>query len=436
MRFSFSRRLLQNIFLLLALCSVVSVLFLFRLTIESFATQVNFFWVVVAATVATAMALFLLSIINYRVAALAESRTENLLETQKLFVELYRNSPVPYVLIDRSGKVTYPNHAAVRLFGFVDAQFEGQNIFDLFAVTGDEGGSKPALIASRFKSGVFVENRDITVLRTDGTTRFGLLSIFPYGSGGSKAKGLVTVVDITKQKEIENAKSEFVSLASHQLRTPVSSLRWNLELLKSAQFGTLSEGQLEYYHKIVNAVGKMNNIIEDFLSVSQLELGVKAVSSQSVILSELCKDVCEEFTGRVAEKQLTLEQVYDERVSTIETDKRLLHMVVSNLVSNATKYTPEKGTVRLQYVGTAEGITITVSDTGMGIPLSDQEKLFTKFHRATNARETVMEGTGLGLYIVKLAVEKIGGSIGLQSEEGVGSVFTVVLPISNKGRMV
>ena len=108
-------------------------------------------------------------------------------------------------------------------------------------------------------------------------------------------------------------------------------------------------------------------------------------------------------------------------------------MAVSNLVSNATKYTPDNGTVLVRYVAGSETVTISISDNGVGIPLADQEKLFTKFFRAGNVREQVTQGTGLGLYIVKLAVEQLGGNISVRSEEGKGTAFDIVLPYSSIG---
>lgn len=436
MRFSFSRRFLQNFANLILSAGVVALAFFFRESIEALVSPQRFFWVSVLAVGVVATLLFLLSIIGSRVTALADSRTQELLETQKLFVELYRNSPVPYVMIDSRGVVTYPNTAALRLFGIKEEeQFAGQNIFDRIEVLEDEQTAHAALVAEKFKSGVFVEATDVIVRRPDTSTRYGLLSIFTYGSGSGR-KGLVTIVDITKQKNVEQAKSEFVSLASHQLRTPISTMRWNLELLASPQFGELSSEQQQYYDKVMRATGKMNDLIEDFLNVSQLELGTKEVQIEEVGLAEFVNDIAAEFEGRVAQKQLKLEVIADERIATIENDKRLLHMVISNLTSNATKYTPENGTVRVQYTGSGDQVTFTVADSGVGIPIDDQEQLFSKFFRASNVRDAKVQGTGLGLYIVKLAVEKMGGTIAVQSVEGEGTVFTVVLPRSVHGRML
>jgi len=436
MHVSLNKKWLQNIGVVLLVIGVLVGMWFTRPVIEAY-TRPEFFFITVSVAVILLGINILLSLfMGKRVNAIADSRTADLLETQKLFVELYRNSPVPYVMIDHSGRVTFPNHAALHLFGLQSESFEGKNIFDMFEALDDEGGMHGSLIRSRFSQGVFVEARDVLIYRADGGTRFGLLSIFPYGAFGSQKKGLMTIVDITKQKEIEQAKTEFVSIASHQLRTPISSMKWNLELLKSPQFGTLTEQQQEYYVKIARNLTKMNVLIDDFLNVSQLELGTKQVKVSEIELRSFFESICEEFDGRVAEKGLTLQKQFDERIKMIETDVSLLHMAVSNLVSNATKYTPEEGTVTIQYSAGNETISISICDNGVGIPAQDIDKLFTKFFRAENVRQQVTEGTGLGLYIVKLAIESIGGTISVHSVEGEGTAFSIVLPRSAPGHMV
>lgn len=436
MKISFNTLWIQNSILVFILCVVVFGVFQARFTIERIAEPSYFFYALVCVVILLAQLLFLFSIINTRAKAIASARTAELTETQKLFVELYRNSPVPYIMIDNKGRIEYPNHAATHLFGVQEEFLQEKNIFEMFSVMEDEDGAKHDLIQSSFNQGVFVGGRDVVLVREDGSIRYGLLSIFPYGRFGSNKKGLMTIVDISKQKEIEKAKTEFVSLASHQLRTPLSSMKWNLELLTSPQFGTLTDEQVVYTDKLERNLLKMNTLIEDFLNVSQLELGTKQATFGDVQIHPFFSAICEEFEGRVSSKRINLVQQFDERVETIVTDESLLHMAVSNLVSNATKYTPEDGTVLVRFVAGPEQITISVVDSGVGIPVADQDKLFTKFFRAQNVRKSATEGTGLGLYIVKLAVEKIGGTITLSSEEGKGTAFDIVLPYNSVNRIM
>jgi PAS domain S-box-containing protein len=361
---------------------------------------------------------------------LARSMTKEIASSQQLFTELFKNSPVPYVLIDHRGNITLPNIASVRLFGKEAGELTGLNIFDLTEVVTKEGEEiHAALVRTRFEQGVNVNDEDVRIHRADGTTRWALLSIFSYGSFGRHKNGLLTLVDITKQKEVDRAKTEFVSLASHQLHTPISSMKWNIELLVSKRFGDLSEPQYAYVEKIERALGRMEAIIKDFLNVTQLELGTVVTDIAPLNIVEEFEDMFEEQTGRINLKHITIERDYGEESVIIMTDKRLFRTAIGNLISNAVKYTSENGIVRVRCAALdGRTITIEVSDTGIGIPTEDQEQLFTKFFRATNARAEEPDGTGLGLYIVALALKFLGGSVTFISRKDEGTTFTVVLP--------
>ena len=254
------------------------------------------------------------------------------------------------------------------------------------------------------------------------------MSIFPYGDFGKRKNGLLTLVDVTKQKQIDKAKTEFVALASHQLRTPISAIKWNIELLASQRIGTLTEKQYEYAEKIERVVGTMDALVGDFLNVSQLELGTFAPEPKDIELSAFLEEVLGQNAPRIEKKGIVVERNYVPSTIVMKTDERLLRMIMSNLVSNALKYTPPNGRVMIGMNESDTFVTLSVEDSGIGIPKEDQESLFTKFYRASNVRTSMPEGTGLGLYIAHLAAGILGGTLVLQSEEGVGSTFTVTLP--------
>ncbi len=357
-----------------------------------------------------------------RAQRIAEYLTQDLAASKGVLLELFRNSPVPYLMIKRDGTVTNSNNAALRLFGVEQGMLEGKQVFSMLE---GEDPQHFSFIPARVRSGNYINDEVARVMHSDASFHWVLLSTFPFGR---KNEALMTLVDITKQKEIEAAKTEFVSLASHQLRTPISSMKWNVELLTSDKFGPVSEAQQKYITKIERGLVKMNNIINDFLDASQLELGTFATQPSSVHLRTFLDDIADEFVERVAQKQINFVKQYGEEDITLTIDEHLLHMVVSNLSSNAVKYTPEQGSVTLAYQSTASNLTITVTDTGMGIPLAEQENLFGKFFRASNAKSSVTQGTGLGLYIVKRAVEHLDGEISFVSEANQGTTFTIVLP--------
>jgi two-component system, OmpR family, phosphate regulon sensor histidine kinase PhoR len=171
---------------------------------------------------------------------------------------------------------------------------------------------------------------------------------------------------------------------------------------------------------------RMNALIGDFLNVSRLELGTLTADKKNIDLQVLVDKIFDDFTGPVRTKKLTV--VKDVRAIHALSDERLLRMMLGNLISNAVKYTPESGSVTITAKTSGRELEIAVSDTGLGIPLNEQDKLFTKLFRASNVRDKVTDGTGLGLYVVKMAAEVLRGSISFTSTEGKGTTFIVRLP--------
>lgn len=347
-----------------------------------------------------------------------------LVYSRELFTELYRGSPVPYLVISANNSVDSANYAALRLFGVGEGWLEGKDIFD-FIRGKDE--TYTSLIPQYFSQSVFINNEEVEVLRPDNTTRWVMLSLFSFTDAKHQHKGLLTLVDITKQKEVDKAKTEFVSLASHQLRTPISAMKWNIELLKTSGLHGATDGERAYVDKIEHGLERMDALVADFLSVSKLELGTLTPQYESVAFDAFMHTVLDEHAKQAAHRNITIERAWDTD-ETITTDTHLLSMAIGNLVSNAIKYTPEGGMVRIGSFHEGKNRIVTVSDTGMGIPLDEQSRVFTKIFRAQNARTQVPDGTGLGLYIVHEAVKVLGGNISFVSKEGEGTTFTVVLP--------
>ena len=342
--------------------------------------------------------------------------------SQEKFAHLYKSSPVPYVSINEEGRITLVNLAAIRLFGVTEKQLLTLSVSDLLEA-GEDGDL--TLVLGKLKTGVSIRDLEIQVNTASGGLRWVLLSVFNYGPNSER---LVSLVDITHQKEVEAAKSEFVSLASHQLRTPIAAIRWNLELFLLAH-DDLTEEQNKYYVKIERNVIRMINLINDFLNVSKLELGTFAAEKKQINLTEFCNSVFDEFEEKITKQQLAVEKHYNTDGLTLNVDRSLIHIVISNLVSNAVKYTPNGGTVSLTYEQVERNVVIEVKDTGMGIPKEEVDNIFRKFFRASNARANIGEGTGLGLYIVKKATEMLGGTISMTTKHNEGTVFTVSLPL-------
>lgn len=348
------------------------------------------------------------------------------ISSEELYIQLYENSPVPYCIIDFDGKITSANIAAVRMLGVRQNQVKGLNIFDHIRC---EDESHLDLLVRKYHNGASVSSEMVEVRRPDKFQTWALLSLFKFNNFGGEHIGLVAMVDITKQKKAEDAKSEFVSLASHQLRTPIAGMKWSAELLLMDNPENLSDRQKKYIDRLLVSVRRMAILVDDFLRVSRFELGNFTPEYVQVDLIETFEDVMSQLTSRVSQKNISVKTYYDESIKDIITDANLIRIIITNLYSNATKYTRVDGTIHAGFARKGDDIAITIADNGMGIPIEDQDEIFSKLFRASNAVREVPNGTGLGLYIVHEAVSVLKGNINFTTAENVGATFEVVLPL-------
>lgn len=344
---------------------------------------------------------------------------------QSLYTQLYQKSPVPYFVVDTKGMVTSANTAAARLLGMQQNKVVG---IDLFARLETDASTDTDFLFDKFRSGVAVSDEMVRIKREGRGEAWALLSLFQFKNDFEEQQGLLTLVDITKQKKAEDAKSEFVSLASHQLRTPIAGMKWSAELLQLDSPDTLTERQLKYLDRLHVSINRMSRLVDDFLRVSRFELGSFQAEYGTIVLRELFNEVLAEMAETAAQKQLVIQTEYDSSVTEFITDSNLLRMIVTNLYSNAIKYTPVGGTVTVSYAHDNNMLRVKIADSGMGIPSADQDAIFSKLFRASNAVRDVPDGTGLGLYIVREAVSVLRGKASFTSVEGMGTTFDIQIP--------
>ena len=250
---------------------------------------------------------------------------------------------------------------------------------------------------------------------------------------------LVHIHDITREKRIERIKSEFVSVAAHQLRTPLSGIKWTLEtFLEEAveEKDKLDDDEKMLIKKAYNANERMVRLVNDLLNVSRIEEGRYVYEPEVVDLYEILNPLIDEYREALKEKndlELKVNKI-KEKLPSVKIDKEKIMIVIQNFLDNAIKYT-EKGEITLSIdMIEDKKIRISVQDEGVGIPEEQQERLFDKFFRAENVLRRDVEGSGLGLFIAKNIVEAHDGEIGFNSTEGEGSVFWFTLPISEKNK--
>lgn len=228
-------------------------------------------------------------------------------------------------------------------------------------------------------------------------------------------------------KDLDRQKDELLGLVSHQLATPVSGLRWNLEMITDGDLGPLNAKQLEELKTMQGVVGNLSDLVSMILDVSRIQLGKMKVDKTSIDLRQFFKEITNILVPRAHEKKIQFDVRVPENLGNGFIDKRLTHMTVENLISNAVKYTPENGKVSVDVSLQNGMLRCIVQDTGCGIPEADQGKIFGKLYRASNV--AAVDGNGFGLFVAKGAIEAQGGKISFESEEGRGTKFCVILPI-------
>ncbi|MBI2426241.1 MAG: ATP-binding protein [Candidatus Kerfeldbacteria bacterium] len=258
------------------------------------------------------------------------------------------------------------------------------------------------------------------------------LTVTPMKSGTRLLGAVAVFQDRTVHTEMDQMKSDFVSLVSHQLRTPLSSIRWFLEILAREVKGQLNEEQERFVASARDGVARMNTLINTLLNITRLESGRMKVSPRATRLSSFLQSLVKEMdmVARARNVKLTFTKKITGR-DTLNLDRSLLTEVVSNLLSNAMMYADPKKKEKIVDVAlhVSKGkVSISIRDNGIGIPDKDQFHLFEKFHRAENAQALMTSGNGLGLYMVKKILDDTSGHILFESEEGKGTAFTIILP--------
>lgn len=239
-----------------------------------------------------------------------------------------------------------------------------------------------------------------------------------------------TAHDITDERMLEAAKGDFVSLASHQLRTPASGVRMLLGMMREGYVGKLTPQQSRMIQEAYDANERLLKISDDLLNVAKLESGRMVLNRQEIDVAAWLRAMWPQQKLLAGERRLKLRLELPDKPAHLYADPERLAMVVDNLLSNARKYTPPHGTITVALKPGTTAHTITVADTGSGMTRLEISRLFGKFTRLDNLASKSTDGTGLGLYLAKSIVDLHSGSIKVSSKPGVGSVFTVRLPKS------
>ena len=259
------------------------------------------------------------------------------------------------------------------------------------------------------------------------------VSVIPIKAKSEIIGTLVVLHDVTRKKIIERMKTEFVSIAAHQLRTPLSAIKWTLKMLLDGDLGEITEEQREFVNKAYRANERMIKLINDLLNVARIEEGRYLYKLSSLSIEPLVRKIVESLKQEAERKKIKLEfKKPKKKLPKLMLDAEKISLAIQNLVENAIKYTPAGGKVTVSLKVENEEVVFSVKDTGVGIPKEQQDRVFSKFFRGANVMRMETEGSGLGLFITKNIIEAHGGRIWFQSKEGKGTTFYFAIPFFQK----
>lgn len=338
------------------------------------------------------------------------------------------------IITDKEGKIILMNPAAGKML-----RRNPQEVKDLDLIETVPAADRNSEIIPREKRPLlrvlktgqsFTNHAANYYLRSDRTKFPAAITTSPIILNGEIIGAIITFRNITREKEIDRMKTEFISLASHQLRTPLSAIRWFLEMLLNGDAGKLNEEQERFLKNIDDSTIRMIALVNDLLNISRIESGRIIVDPKPTHLGQLLEEILKEVKPKYQAKRQKIIVSLHPQLPEINVDPNLTRAVYLNLINNAIKYTPEGGEITI-IISIKGGYVISqISDEGYGIPQKEQHQVFQKFYRGSNIVKKVLEGTGLGLYLVKSIIESSSGKIWFQSKEGGGTTFWFSLPLS------
>jgi len=352
-----------------------------------------------------------------------EKAKEKSEEERDKTLAIFDNFPGGLLFLDKEDRISSANSDIRDFFGLDPKEIIGKKIDEL---------EKPSLIP-------FI---DILKESSNGIYRKELkleenlileVSAIPVMRVEKKIGILIILRNITREKIIERLKTEFVSIAAHQLRTPLSAVKWTLKMILDGDLGEVPERQREFLNKTYISNERMIRLINDLLNITRIEEGRFLYSVQKRDIIEVAEKVVTSSKEEAQRRGIHFEfKKPREKIPKVKIDSEKISLVLQNLLDNAIHYTKIGGHVKvsIDYLKDKEKIIISVKDTGIGIFKDQQRRVFSRFFRGTNAIKTETEGTGLGLFIAKNIVEAHNGKIWFESKKNEGSTFHFSLPIA------
>lgn len=351
---------------------------------------------------------------------------ENRINAEKLKNEILliiNDLPEGFLIINRDDKVSIINNKAEKFLGVNRRQVLNKSILELGHLSNVKKIVFPLLVNFKGTHTEEIEVRKNFILD---------LAIEPLVLGKNNIVKLIIMRDVTKIKYAETSKGQFVSVAAHQLKAPLSAARLSLRMLLNGDFGKINKKQRDIIEKTHRENGALIYLVEDLLREAKID-GVEQANNKSLVsLEDLVGPVVDFYIDEIKRKKINFKFNKPSKASPkILADRERIKIVIQNLLDNAVKYTHFKGEIKIDIMPKNGEVEFRIKDSGIGIPEDQTPKIFTRFSRAVNVLKTKTSGSGLGLSIAKDIIEKNHGKIWFQSKENKGSTFFFSLPFAN-----
>ncbi len=354
-----------------------------------------------------------------------ELNIRSILKEKQINEAILQNMDDGLFLLDTDYHITNVNLSGARFFGSDPASCKGKHILELIRQEMLFEFIKETAVQG--KPPVFTEGQNILTLEHDNNKQYLQFNLTPvFLQSGELLGVMILFTDITHLKKLDKLKSEFLMIASHELKTPLTSMSMSIALLKETAETKLDDAEKELLQIAVEDTQRLKALINDLLDISKIEAGKIDLSFENVSVENVITKTLHSFIAMAQEKNITIESQLEPELHA-KGDFSKLAWIMTNLLSNALRFTPKDGKILIKAIKTGNYVQISVADNGIGIPYEYQNKIFDKFFQVASNLNT--GGTGLGLSISKEIVRAHGGTIWVESEPGKGSTFYFTLPI-------
>lgn len=332
--------------------------------------------------------------------------------------------------LDNNKRIILFNSVAESLSGYNEGDVLGKKFSEVLKFIDERTGERSdEFISKAFLGEKSHIKKGVVLVSKTGEKTPVADTAAPVLSSKGKIEGVVVVFrDVSSERELDRAKDEFISLVSHQLRTPLTAIRLFTEMLTRHDIGKLNKTQEDYVKKVEASALRMIRLVTDILNVSRIELDRLKIEPVLTDVNKLIEVQIDE--QKIVAEQHGVEVVFDrQKTGKVQVDPIVYGQIVHNFLTNSIKYCKEKsGKVEVRFEKTKNGYLLSVKDDGIGIPKDSQRHIFERFYRADNVTKADGEGTGLGLYLVKLIMDEINGKVWFESEQNKGTTFFAEIP--------